>query len=70
MSCSQHAAHIVCELQSRWTTACNKHPQLLEKISQRHLTAGSKSLLLHFIKGTTLDSAVFSGATKDFRVGI
>lgn len=29
--------------------ACKKHLQLLEKISQRHLTVVSKRLLLHFI---------------------
>lgn len=35
MSCSPHAAHIMCELQSWWTTACNKHLQILEKNQQK-----------------------------------
>lgn len=33
--------------------ACHKHLQLLEKISQRHLTVVSKRLLLHLIIRTT-----------------
>ena len=53
---------MMCELQSWRSSACKKYLQLLENISQRHLTAVSKKLLLHLIKDTTLDrySLLFS----------
>lgn len=61
VSCSPHAAHIMCESQSWCTSVCNKDLQLLEKIrylikNKRYLIIVSMRLLLPLIKDTTLDS--------------